>query len=458
MKTPITAIARIVLTLGLCAAGAAAQTAKLGLREAVELAMKNYPAVRAASEQVNASRAGVDLARTSYLPRADMMWQANRATENNISGLLLPNSVLPSISGRVPVESSGETFWGGAAGLLVSWEPFDFGARGAAVQAARAGESRASAELKLTTLQIGASAADTFFLLLASEERVRAAQADVDRRKVVAESVGALVKADLRPGADASRAEAELAAARTALFKAQESERVTRAALGQWLNLAPAAVQIDGGALLGRSSAAPASAQTLHPLTQVDQSRIDEVQARLHALERAYFPKFNLQSAVFGRGSGIKADGRIEGGPTGLGPDRGNWAVGLTVTFALGDRPALHAREAIEAANRRREEARLDEDRRRLSAQEEQARAAWESARQVSANTPVQLAAAQASETQARARFQAGLGTLVEVADAQRLLVQADTEDRLARVAVWRGLLLMAAAKGDLQPFLDGVK
>jgi outer membrane protein TolC len=185
---------------------------------------------------------------------------------------------------------------------------------------------------------------------------------------------------------------------------------------------------------------------------------VEEAQARLHALERAYFPKFYLQSAVFGRGSSIHADGHIEGGVAGLGPDRGNWAIGLTVTFPLMDGPSLRARREMEAANRRREEARLDEDRRRLSAQEEQARAAWESARQVAANTPVQLAAAQTAETQARARFQAGLGTLVEVADAQRLLVQADAEDRLARLSVWRGLFLMAAAKGDLQPFLDAVK
>lgn len=448
---------RLILALWCCCALAYAQ--KMTLAEAVAAAVKNYPAIRAAGEQVAASRAGVDLARTNYLPRADMMWQVNRATENNISGLLLPNNVLAPISGRVPLDSSGETYWGSAAGLLVSWEPFDFGARRAGVQAARAGESRASAELQLTSLQIGAAAADAFLQLLAAEERVRAAQADVDRRKVFAESVRALVKADLRPGADASRVDAEMAAAQTQWFRAQESERVARTALGQWLNLPSAPLQIDGGPLLAQAAAPPpVEAQAAHPLTRVDQSRVDEAQARLRALERAYFPRVYVQSAVFGRGSSIHADGRVEGGASGLGPDRGNWAVGLTVTFPLMDRPSLRARQEIEAANRRREEARLDEDRRRLSAQEEQARAAWESARQVAANTPVQLAAAQTAETQARARFQAGLGTLVEVADAQRLLVQADADDRLARLSVWRGLFLMAAAKGDLRPFLDAVK
>ena len=73
-----------------------------------------------------------------------------------------------------------------------------------------------------------------------------------------------------------------------------------------------------------------------------------------------------------------------------------------------------------------------------------------QAARAVAANTPVQLAAAQQSETQARARYQAGLASIVEVADAQNLLAQAEYQDQLARVDVWRALLAEAVARGDL--------
>jgi outer membrane protein TolC len=61
------------------------------LEQAVDFALKNYPAVRASLERVKAAEAGVGLARTNYLPRADMLWQVNRATDNNITGLLLPH-------------------------------------------------------------------------------------------------------------------------------------------------------------------------------------------------------------------------------------------------------------------------------------------------------------------------------------------------------------------------------
>src|SRR5258708_36556681 len=58
------------------------------LDQAINQALEHYPALRAALERVSAARAGVALARTSYLPRADSLWQSNRATRNNIFGLI----------------------------------------------------------------------------------------------------------------------------------------------------------------------------------------------------------------------------------------------------------------------------------------------------------------------------------------------------------------------------------
>jgi outer membrane protein TolC len=81
-----------------------------------------------------------------------------------------------------------------------------------------------------------------------------------------------------------------------------------------------------------------------------------------------------------------------------------------------------------------------------------------QAARAIAANTPIELAAAQQSENQARARYNAGLTSIIEVADAQSLLAQAEVQDQLARVDVWRALLASAAAQGDLTPFLALVR
>jgi outer membrane protein TolC len=75
-------------------------------------------------------------------------------------------------------------------------------------------------------------------------------------------------------------------------------------------------------------------------------------------------------------------------------------------------------------------------------------------ARRVAENTPVQLQAARVLEQQSRARYDAGLATIVEVADSQRLLLQAEVGDAVARLGVWRAMLADAAAKGDLSELL----
>lgn len=44
---------------------------------------------------------------------------------------------------------------------------------------------------------------------------------------------------------------------------------------------------------------------------------------------------------------------------------------------------------------------------------------------------------------------------MIEVAEAQQLVVQASIEDALARLGVWRALLGVAGARGDVGPFLE---
>jgi len=429
----------------------------LTLEEAVDFALKNYPAVRASLERVKAAQAGVGLARTNYLPRADVVWQTNRATDNNITGLVLPQSIIAPISGPVPLETSNRSAWGSAAGLLFSWEPFDFGYRGAKVGAARAARDQANAEASLTRLDVAVATVNAYLTVLAAQRTVHAADADVQRRETFDKAVRVLVDNQLRAGADASRADAELARARVNLVRAQQQEKISVAALTDILGLPDTSVEVQESSL----PAAPPEGSpettsiTSNPIAQVQHARVEEAQAQVHILDRSYYPKFYFQSSVYGRGSGWDPAGNFEGGTTGLGPDRSNWAAGLTVTFPVFDIFAIRSRKAVESANERAEAARYDQDLQDLTGQLRKAQASLEGARQVAENTPVELDAARTTETQERSRYQAGLATLVEVADAQSLLVQAETDDALARLAVWQNLAAVAASQGDLQPFLQ---
>jgi len=447
----------LVLLLAFGSVAVAQSPRVLTLEEAVEFALKNYPAVRASLERVSAAQAGVGLAHTSYLPRADMLWQTNRATDNNITGLLLPQSVIAPITGAVTLSPSNQSAWGSAAGLLFSWEPFDFGYRGARVDAARAVRNRANAESSLTRLDVAVATLNAYLTVLAAEQTVHAAQADIDRRETFHKAVRVLVDNQLRAGADASRADAELARAKVNLARAQQQAQISKAALADILGIADTLVEVSAGAVLGPPPDGSLQVTELkaHPAAQVEQARIDEAKAQIHGLDRAYYPKFYFQSAVFGRGSVFAPAGNFLGGTNGLGLDRSNWAVGVTVTFPLFDIFGIRSRRAVEAANERAEQARYDQTLQDLTGQFRKAQASLEGARHVAENTPLELNAARTTENQERARYQAGLATLVDVADAQSLLVQAETDDALARLAVWQNLASVAAAQGDLQPFLQ---
>ena len=422
------------------------------------MALTNYPAIRAAQAHADAASAGIDLARTDYLPRTDLLWQENRGTTNNVFGVLLPQSVIPPISGPVLGTKSFDSVWGSAAGLLLSWEPFDFGRRKASVDLARAVTRQANAGVELTRLDVATAAADAFLAVLAADQTVLAAQANVERMQTFDKAVQVLVDNQLRAGADASRADAELAAARIQLIQAQQTAEINRARLAEALGLAGTVVTIDDGPLLtlpSIGSIQPPNFKT-HPQALAQAAAVETVRARQRILDRSYFPRFNYETAISGRGTGALFNGKTES-TNGLLPQTPNWATGLSVNFPLFDIFSIRSRQRIEASNAAEEKARYDQVIQNLRAQDARAKALIEGASRIAENTPVQLKAAHEAEVRARARYDAQLANVTEVAEAQRLLAQAEIDDAVARLGVWRALLVAARVQGDLKPFLEQV-
>jgi outer membrane protein TolC len=447
-------IGRLMLPLALFAAGASGQG--YSVEQVVRKAIQNYPSIRVSQEQMNAAAAGIRLARTAYLPRVDALAQIDRATRNNVFGLMLPQNVIPPISGPVLGTNNFGTVWGSAAGVLVSWEPFDFGLRQATVAVSESVRAQSEAALKRTRFEVGVAAADASLTVVATGEARRAAQAGVERAETVRRIIRALVDAELRPGADSSRADAELAAARTQLIQSEQALAVARATLAQFTGGDPVSEAVIAPALLTLppEPAARTPDTSSNPVALEQNAVVEQARAQLRVLERSYFPRFAVQGSAYARGSGAEVNGTRLGGLNGLGPSVQNYALGFTVTFPVFELPSLRAREAAQTATIRAQTARSEQIATELRAQWNIAVAMVEGARRVAANTPVQVEAARAAVQQATARYQAGLGNVTEVADAQRLLTQSEIDDALARLGVWRGLLRLAAAAGDIEPFV----
>ena len=449
------------LLLTLLAQGAVAQTnsasAKaLTFEDVLHYALEHYPAVRASLEQAKAAHAGVALARTQYLPQLSGAYQDSRATQNQVPGIWLPTPVTPTVEGPIG-ESSGQSYWASQVAALFSFEPVDFGLRAARVNGARSAEDKAQAELSVVRLQVAAAAGSYFLLALANQQAVVAAQANVDRWQVVDKTVRVLADNQLRPGADASRADAELARAKTQLYQTQQAERAARATLAALMGAAGSDIQLDGSTLLQRQERAlPDLSAAEHPVVRAGTAAIRQAQAGEKILQRTDYPRLFLQAEGLGRGSEVPNNGTIIGNANGLLPARGNWIAGVTVLFpdVFGFK-GLSVEKQIARADERAQEARREQAIQDLTGQIQAAREQWKTAQLVVQETPVELAAARLSETQSRARYEAGLATLVEVAEAENLLGQAEMDDALARLNVWKGLFSIAYAQGNLEDFLQ---
>ena len=118
----------------------------------------------------------------------------------------------------------------------------------------------------------------------------------------------------------------------------------------------------------------------------------------------------------------------------------------------------MNARKRVEAQNELAERARHEQAIQSVTTQHTRAQALMTAAAEIARNTPVELKAATDAETRARARYSTGLASVTEVAEAQRLLAQAETDDAIARLGVWRAFLAMTQASGDLAPFLEQLR
>jgi outer membrane protein TolC len=449
-----------VLLIGSTAQPVRAQTPEvpnpLTLREAMNYALAHYSAIRARKSEIAAAKAGVNLARTANLPKVDTLLALNRATRNNVFGALLPQSTIPSISGPVLNDPTGDSVFGSAIGALVGWEPFDFGLRKANEHVAEAGRDEATARLELTEHQVAFAAAESFLAVAASQQAAKAAQANVSRLQVFADTVHVLVENQLRPGSDESRIQVELALARTQAIRAEERVAVSLANLAEALGASGATIRIDASNLLAAPPSSPAPAPSIesHPLAQARMAIVRSSEARQEAIDKSYSPKFTVQGAIWSRGTGALLNGDVLHGFSGLAPSTSNGAIGLSLQFPLSDFAALRQKKTIEQEKYAAEKALYDETVQKLTGDAARARAERDSAEKVAQNTPSEMRAARAMDEQSRARYQAGLGTIVDVADAQRILAQAEIDDAVARLAVWRARLSEAAAAGDIRSAL----
>jgi outer membrane protein TolC len=257
---------------------------------------------------------------------------------------------------------------------------------------------------------------------------------------------------------DLSRAQAELALASTQLIRAEQAHAASEVALAEALGIAGHRVAIVPGPLLRSPPGFAADRSARNPAVREASAQSAAAASRLRATRLEYLPRLDVVGALWERGSGFSLAGAQEGGANGLGPDTPNWAAGIVLSWPALEVVGVRARTRADAAQLDFSKAHEEEIAQAVQTDIDDARTILDGARRVAQNTPVALEAARQAEKQATARYKAGLATVVEVAEAQRLLAQAEIDDAVARLSVWDAMLILARAAGDLDPFLVAVQ
>jgi len=429
------------------------------LTEAVNTALKSFPSLRYAHAKVRSTDAGITLARTAYLPNFDVMMEEMQTTRNVIAGTILPQAidVIPTQTGQPRKSSNFASVWSNSLGANFSWELYDFGLRHANVLLARAERATALANVKLTELDVAASAAESYLETVANQQTIRAQKATVARMQAWALIVHTLVDKGLRAGVDAARADSDVAFARIALIEAERDTDLARVDLSEAMGIAGVYVGVLPAPLVVRPpkifNAGPIEVVN-HPLAVVRAAQVETAAATVHAWDRTWYPKIWLHSAIWGRGSGVKGD---DARPVwdGVLPQSGNWAAGLTLSFPFFDIFEIRAHRRIALRNEEADRASYDLAIQILTQKDARARVLLENARRIADETTVLIKAAKENEMKALERYKVGLTDIVEVAEAERILARAEVEDAVAEVRVWRAILASAYAQGDLRPFIN---
>jgi len=414
------------------AAGSGLRTMTLAV--ALAYAREHQPAIRAALSRVETRLAQAKVPSAQWFPTVTATAQLFAMTSNNTTATFVaPDSMdVPRIGGTAVTDTGTfspypSTFVG--AGLLQ--ELFDFGRIGAQRAAADAlvTVERHSADAERLDVDLGVE--EAFYAVLAAKGIVRAANEAYGRSLVHRDLAKRGVDSGLRSPVELTRAEADLTRYDVdrvrALGGVSVAQSVLAAAIGAPEMQLDAAEQPLPRPELPPLADALARAQRRDPRLVAAIAQLQGTEARTRAIGAELRPDLSLTATISGRAGGAPpANGSVPSGDGWL-PAVPNWDAGLLFIWPLYDGTVAARRDAsaTEEAQRRDD---IDIERLRVVARARETYEQVQVARSAVVALQNSVVAARANWEQADARFRAGIGNAVELADAEAVRTQAEIQ------------------------------
>lgn len=416
----------------------------LTLDAALAFARAHQPSLRLARSRIAAAEAQADVPRGQWLPRLGGVVELFAATANNSTSSYVSSYLvdIPRIGGTSAITSdkvgaaSLKPYASSFVGVGLDQEIFDFGRIAAQTAAFDAQTDAERFRAASDELDVDLAVREAFFAVSGAKSIVKAADAAFDRAKSQRDLTKAGLDNGLRTPVDLARSDADLAKYEVGRARARGSLDLARGLLATVIAypapVVDAADDLPTGATSESLERALADAERRDPALAAARARVRAQEAATSAIGAEQRPNLYLSSSISVRGGGAP----LANGDTSVGrgflPVIPNWDAGVVLSVPMFD-GVTDARRRASAAKEKvlRDEAELVRE--RGSDEVERAYFASQTAEATIPALERARDAALASYQATEARFQQGLGTSVELLDAQSLLTESEIQLVLGR-------------------------
>ena len=405
---------RTLLVLALVSTPAFAQPRQetLTLPKAIEIAFKQQPSIRQAQASIESAEGRVDQAKVARKPTvavsASVGVSSGRGGTNLTTGATTSGFFDPFISTGLSAQ--------------IGWRIFDFGQTKAAIEAAEANADAVRSQIATTNLDVETDVAVTFLEAVARQRLIAVADATVKSEELHLDQARRFVAAQAKDPIEVAQAQARAANARSALASAQSDAAVALA------NLRSAIGWVDPNVsfVVDNQWPTPPTNEPGNLPSLVDSAR--KLRPELVSAEKQIIAaEASVNVARASRRPVLSASAQTQWGPDQdeWGPEP-TWNAGLVLSWQLYDGGAAAASVRIANAGLISAQASRDALLIQLTSELDSARARIIANRaNVTASTEA-VEAARAQLKLADARYTQGLGSQIELADAQTAVTTAE--------------------------------
>jgi outer membrane protein TolC len=322
------------------------------------------------------------------------------------------------LQGVYPAPINGAPLDTGAANLTLRQALFNFGQTDAQVASARATADATEAQARLAAVQVCFGVRQAYLQWAQARALAGQTRAQVANAEQLLARARSFFNRGARPRIDVTRAEVVLAQARAAEVDARNQVEIARRTLE---------TAVGGSAIAGEPvfpvepalarqapGALQALAQRVHPSLQAGGALVRASQANRQLAERLGMPDLSAQAL-----GGMRAQSLT------VAPD---WQAGLNLAVPLFTGFSIRQQQEAATEAERAAEADMRDRTQQVMLGVDRAQLALSGAREKLAALNVALRSAQENYALAQNRYRDGVGSIIEVSEAQALLAQAQAE------------------------------